>query len=99
MKEQLRANWDKWDELQRATLVLIGLPALALICYSIVTGPVDKAGRAIKRGLGGESFVVYQCSRAQGLYGEIEAAKNLGVRRDEVSNFCNFYSNNIQKVR
>ena len=97
MKNRIQANWEKSTPFQKGCILLTPI-YFGVVAVAFLPGFIDRGTRAIRRGIGGESFVVYQCSRAQGRLGAREVAKNLGVSYSEVGSFCQFYTNKIQNI-
>lgn len=82
--------------LERASVVIgvgIGLSVIGFVYGCIfIGGPAAQLG-LLRRTIGGDSFVLYQCSRAAAGESQHKIATNLGVNASGVPDFCNFYLN------
>ena len=100
MIKEFKFKWSERSPEQQGIIVGVLVFASAFT-VAILAQPLDGAVRSVRRAIGGESFVIYQCSRAQqGNAGRFEAKKNLGLAgHEDIDYFCQFYTEKIQNIK
>ena len=97
-------GWFKDQSVENQLAVIASAPIVLLFGYFLVwqpvTGLLHSAFLSVKRSVGGDAYIIYQCSKAKaGGRAEFEAAKALGVSTYGLDRFCDFYATNIEATK